>query len=465
MEKKSLYLFCLFCTAWSLFASCEKYLDIDPPNNKLPAEAVFSDSLSASSAIAGIYSSITQTNGGFLATHMIWAALSSDELDFTDTELRRFQYYQNNVQPDNSYLDFIWNHPYLYIYMANSVMEGVERSATILPSAKASLIAEAKFIRAFMFFYLVNYFGDVPLTVSADYRVNERLARTPVDQVYDQIIADLEEAERVLPEEYPTPERVRPNKWAATAFLARVHLYRQHWEEAEKKATALIDLNTYRPLPAPANVFLKDSRETIWQLFPATAREANSTYDAAFYVPSSLTNTSIPLYALPDRLLTSFEDGDERKSNWIGVKTIGSTSYYFPFKYKVRTGASTAPLTEYTIAFRLSEQYLIRAEARAHRSNPEGAIDDLNELRRRAGIDDLPDDLEDGQVLQAVEDERQHELFCEWGHRWFDLKRTGRADAVIKPIKGDNWQSTDILWPVPLTQLLANPVLIQNDGY
>jgi hypothetical protein len=94
-----------------------------------------------------------------------------------------------------------------------------------------------------------------------------------------------------------------------------------------------------------------------------------------------------------------------------------------------------------------------------------GAIADLNVIRIRAGLAGLPENLTQSEVLTVVEEERRHELFCEWSHRWFDLKRTGRAQDILKEVKGDNWQASDVLWPIPLNQLLANPFLEQNNGY
>lgn len=116
------------------------------------------------------------------------------------------------------------------------------------------------------------------------------------------------------------------------------------------------------------------------------------------------------------------------------------------------------------MVFRLAEQYLIRAEARAQQGDATGAKADINAIRNRAG---LPDTDADGQasILAAIEHERRIEFFTEWGHRWFDLKRTGRADAVLSPIK-PNWQSTDVLFPIPLQEIENNPNLLpQNAGY
>ena len=86
-------------------------------------------------------------------------------------------------------------------------------------------------------------------------------------------------------------------------------------------------------------------------------------------------------------------------------------------------------------------------------------------VRLRAGLPLLSASLTQAQLLAAVEQERKVELFGEWGNRWFDLKRTNRADAVIGGQKPATWQSTDVLYPIPGAQILANTNLTQNPGY
>jgi hypothetical protein len=160
----------------------------------------------------------------------------------------------------------------------------------------------------------------------------------------------------------------------------------------------------------------------------------------------------------------SIEPGDERKTNWINSLVIGSTTYYYPFKYKIKSVAAGAPKTEYSVVLRLAEQYLIRAEARANLNNLTGAQSDLNKIRNRAGLPNtIANDV--AAILAAVQKERQIELLAEWGHRWFDLKRTGRIDNVLGAIKGSNWQPTDALYPIPQGELLSNSSLTQNPGY
>lgn len=116
------------------------------------------------------------------------------------------------------------------------------------------------------------------------------------------------------------------------------------------------------------------------------------------------------------------------------------------------------------MVLRLAEQYLIRSEARAMQSNFEGALQDINQTRSRAGLTDV--DLDNtAELLTAIEKERRIELFSEWGHRWLDLKRLNRADAVLSIFKASNWNSTDIFYPIPKSDLINNKSLIQNPGY
>ena len=107
---------------------------------------------------------------------------------------------------------------------------------------------------------------------------------------------------------------------------------------------------------------------------------------------------------------------------------------------------------------------MIRAEARAHLRNFEGARQDLNRIRNRAGLGNVTVDSLEG-LLDAILKERQVELFAERGRRWFDLKRQGKASEVLAPIKS-NWQETDVLLPIPGPELEINPNLLpQNPGY
>jgi hypothetical protein len=178
-------------------------------------------------------------------------------------------------------------------------------------------------------------------------------------------------------------------------------------------------------------------------------------------------------------LLNTFDTADQRAAlgNWINRTIYNSSSTskdtaYYVFKYKVAnsTGVtSVAAMTEYFMVLRLAEQYLIRAEARAQQNNIGGAQSDLNIIRTRAGLPNTTSSTKDD-LLSAILNERRHELFCEWGHRWLDLKRTGKVDAVmsvITPLKANGlpWQSYQQLYPLQKSELDRAPNLTQTPGY
>lgn len=442
--------------------SCKKYLAVDAPNNKLSTASVFSDSTSASSALVGIYGSLIGSNTSFIAVLPHTVSLCSDELDNNPTRTGDLVEFRNNtISSANSTLNSLWNGLYQTIYQANAVMAGVTNSSKITSSAKITLTAEAKFIRALCLFYLTNLWGDVPLTTSTDYTINESLNRSPSAEVYKQIISDLTTAQASLPIAYFTADRVRPNKWTAAALLSRVYLYQKNWQMAESIASNIISAQTYSPLPALNGTFVKGSQETIWQIYAYGGSGFYNSFDGNYYVPSNA--SVIPNYLLTQSFLSSIEASDQRKSSWIGTQVVGGVTYSYPFKYKLRNG--TTPATEYNVVFRLSEQYLIRAEARAMQgTNLTGAASDINVIRNRAGLPNTGAATQDD-LLAAVYQERKVELFAEWGTRWFDLKRTGQVDAVLRAAKPTTWRSTAALWPIPSPQILTNPKLTQNPGY
>ncbi|HUZ58713.1 MAG TPA: RagB/SusD family nutrient uptake outer membrane protein, partial [Hanamia sp.] len=351
----------------------------------------------------------------------------------------------------------LWGNGFSILYNANACLEGLAQS-NISDVVKNQLIGEAKFSRAFLLFNLSNLYGPIPLVTSTDYHKNQILPRSPLDSVYAQIINDLKDAQNLLSANYPTAGRFRPNRFTASALLAKVYLYQKNWTEADKNATEIIDAGIYSLETDLNNVFLTGSNETIWELSPVIP--GFETWEGYFFVPVS--SNVIPSYIINDSLLNAFENGDERQQKWLNKDTVNGNDYYYPYKYKLGYDGLSVPLEGYVV-FRLSEQYLIRAEARAQEGNLSGAMSDLNLIRNRAGLQNFIS-TDQASLLTAIQHERQVELFCEWGNRWFDLKRTGKANEVLSLIKPD-WQAKDTLYPIPQTELNSNPFLTQNPGY
>lgn len=461
MKKFNTYLFSTVAIFF-LLCACEDFVDIDPPITSLTGESVFAEDVNALAAMNGIYSTIS-SEGTFVNTFERMTAnvgTYSDEFISYSLILDNIQMANNDLSVDNAISGNYWGDLYRFIYAANSLIEGVTRSETLTESLVSQLEGEAKFIRAWCYFYLVNLWGDVPVALSSDFEVNSLLPRLPINDVYEQIIRDLIEAKSLMFEEYPSDQRVRASRIVASALLSRVYLYTENWEAAEAEASLVINDGRFSLESDLDNVFLNTSDEAIWQL-QGLRPFVGSQEGTTFILRRPPTSSGVSFR--PD-YLTSFEGGDIRESSWIGSLSSGSETFFYPFKFKVSIDFSGEIPNEYVTPLRLAEIYLIRAEARARQGDIGGAQEDLNTIRTRA---QLPATTASDQIslLSAIELERKHELFAEFSHRWFDLKRTGRATEVLQPIK-PQWQETDLLWPIPTSEFLRNPNLgEQNPGY
>ncbi|MCD9014444.1 RagB/SusD family nutrient uptake outer membrane protein [Parachryseolinea silvisoli] len=467
---KSIYIASICLYFGPIIMGCDELLDIDEPNSKVSIETVFRDDGTATSAVTGLYTemlyALNFASGNYNSVTAL-AGLSSDELiNYWPTNTTEQQFYDNNIVPQNDDILSVWTSAYKVIYQANSVFEGLTNSSGLTAAVREQLQGEALFVRAFTHFYLINLFGAVPLITSTDYRKNTSAPRSSVDQVYDQVIVDLLAAQTLMSGTYTTSGRVRPNSFTAMALLARVYLYRKDWANADVLASNVINEGTYQIESDLNNVFTSSSTEAIWQLQPL-AGDIN-TWEGNIFILDS----EPAFYYLNKDLVDFFEVGDKRLESWTGSFENGSDTFYYPFKYKVKYGgtASTPPMsvTEYSMVFRLAEQYLIRAEARAHLENYAGAISDLDAIRGRADLPLIADTnptTGKSDLLLLIENERRSELFTEWGHRWFDLKRTDRSTEVLSASKAD-WQPTDVLYPLPDLEFTRNPNLKdQNEGY
>ncbi|MCI9843591.1 RagB/SusD family nutrient uptake outer membrane protein [Flavobacterium pectinovorum] len=449
-----------------LFMGCDDLIDIDPPKTEVVAESVFQSDANASAALIGMYSSMVKNNN--ILQVGLGTSLSADETD----PLYIFDFLYTNFGNNNlTSSDFgasgYWGGFYQIIYQANSIIDNSTNSKGMTDAGRSKIIAEAKFVRALNFFYLVNMFGPVPLSVTSDVKVSRALERAPAADVYAQIISDLKEAEANLPADYTSygGKRDRPVKSAATALLAKVYLYMGDYANAESKATEVINTaDLYQLLPSQeiGDVFLKDSSESIFALNTATETGHFLTNEDNYYMYGFLYGTDGPAYVMTASLANAFEPGDARKTAWVGTFNYDGTDYFYAAKYKDYE-VTTSP-SEYSVVLRLSEMYLIRAEARAMQNNLINAKEDLNVIRQRALLTVI-EPTSQSEILDAVIQERRVELFMEYGNRWFDLKRTGRVDALMSTLKPESWQSTDAFYPIPIDEIRKAPQLKQNDGY
>lgn len=436
--------------------SCDNFLEVDPPKNELMAGDAFKDETTATATILGVYAQMNSFNYQFsnMLVNLV-LGMSSDDMYAMMASYDDFRY--NNLGPSTMYLSQFWDEPYSYIYQTNSIIAGLQSADNLSPEVRDQLLGEAHFLRGFSYFYLFNLFGEVPLVRDVDVQKNSMLPKADAAEIQEFLIQELLLARDLLQDNYSSEGRVRPNKKAASALLARIYLYQEDWQKAKEAATEVIEDTRYQLIDLDG-VFLKDSEEAIWQLQTVNTSTAGvNTWEGFTVVPA--VEGGVTFYLLTEALLNSFEPGDKRASTWIrsfGVPNSsgGTTTYHYPFKYTYRT---VTPVQEYSMVMRLAEQYLIRAEANAQLGDVDAAMLDVNAIRERADLD-LLENRSQIEVLEDIAAERQHELFTEWGHRWFDLIRTGKALEVLAPIK-EGFTQEDFLFPIPLTATLSNPNL------
>lgn len=445
----------------ALLYSCDNFVDVDFPKNQLDSDRVFEEKGTANAAMTDIYSKI-RDNGLLTGSPQgisMALGLYADELDYYGSSVNGLQaFYNNTLIAPNIDVATYWNDSYNQIYSANMVIEGVERSVKLPQADKDQLKGEALFVRALVHFYIAGVYGDVPYVKSTNPDVTLHVSRMPVTEVYNLAMADLNQAIELLPENYIDDQRVRPNKYAAHALLARVALYAGQWDIASNEASAVLN-NTelYTYVSDPDLTFKKESTSTVWQLSPNNA--GGNTLQGSSFI---FTSKPPPLAALSGELMAAFEPGDLRKTKWTKAVTNGTDTWYHAYKYQQRSNTGTT--VEMSIALRLGELYLIRAEGRARAGELIGAKEDLNVIRTTAGLPETTA-LSQDEILSAILHERQVELFTEYGHRFFDLKRYSVIDPILSAVK-IGWDANDALFPIPQAELNLNPNLNpQNAGY
>jgi hypothetical protein len=450
---KYTYIFSLFLLLGLI--SCDDALDVDLPSNQLSSENVYSTESTAEAAVNGIYQSMV-ADFYYNRVHALLGQ-TADEL-VPRTGIANV-YSSNEIPETDGTINSNWGELYKTIYNANNVIEGVTKSTAIDAVKSKQWIAEAKFLRAYSYFYLTNLWGNVPLVLTTNVDVSALLPQSSQEAVYAQILLDLTDASKDLPTDYKNydQERIRATKWAAETVLARVNLYLGKWTEAAAHASTVISqTGTYKIITDLADdnsPFVADNDEAILQI---PYYNVDYTYEG-----SSVFTTGGTLLLRKGNAL--FETNDARKTNWTVDIKDRSGVFLGIAPYKYHNDFSGSPIERSTL-LRLAELYLIRAEARVKSNDIIGAQEDINVIRNRALLSNTT--LTDpNQLLDLIALERQREFFAENGHRWLDLKRTGKLDETLSVLSDKIWKTTDSLYPIPEPAIRSNPFLTQNSGY
>jgi hypothetical protein len=428
--------------------SCEKFLDVKP-RESVSDEGTITDKLSAETAVRGVYNALANS-GYYGTTFQSIGYLSGDNVQWTGSQSQVQEFINHQVNADNSTISGAWVAIYRTINRANNVIARVPLvdDPALGAALRDQLVGEAYFIRALAYFDLARTWGGVPLVTAPTLSAtdNAGIPRSPVEDVYAQVLSDLETAEPLLP---ATTDRCRATRKTVWALKSRYYLYRQDWAGAEAYADKLIGDASYKLLKPYGAFFAGNARgteESVFELFYNGTTEVNEHRNQ--WQPQA--NGGTRQWAPSNPVIALLNDPAVGGNRYVLVAKDNQNRWYGNLYYRT-------PASDPTYIFRIAELYLIRAEARARQGKVAEALLDLNAVRDRAGLAALAATTAE-EVLLAIENERRVE-FAQEPHRWFDLVRTGRA-AVVGVTNPDRY-----VMPIPVDQLLTDPALEQNPGY
>jgi hypothetical protein len=452
--------------------SCKKFLEVEA-NAPLTEDKIFSSDGAAQAAIVGVYARFVSGFSYSYGYMSRYVPLYGDELQPLSGASSDKPFYQLKITPSTTIVSEVWAAAYGHIYQCNKIIEKVGNSPNISNTVKQSLLAEAKFLRGWIYFHLANLFGDLPFATTPDFWINEKLTRTPASEIYDHIIADLETSLPFLPVNYPVEKLtgsipVRATRYAAMHLLARLHIWRGNWNKAQWYCSSILESGKFS-LPNTSHTFSLTSPEIILA-FQISSPFFNTAEGYYFGVAD---NDQASALAMTASLASTFTSNDLRLRDWIKKVAIGGHDYFIPNKYKIY---KSEELKEISIVFRLAEVYLLRAEANINLGQEQDARTDINAIRTRAGLPVLSDHWANDELLRALQEEKQREFFAEWGLRFIDLKRwpsrinathkdSTLLDDVMRKEKPNLWQHFRQVFPIPAGEIKQMPSIQQNDQY
>lgn len=472
--------------------SCEKRLDLTPVTNPT-VNSFYKTPEDAAAAITGVYSILQDiyTHEVIVTPNTIGA---DDAIPFLQGNADRRALWSYNFVSTNGFTSNPWSTSYQAIQRANVAIFRIP-NITMNENLKKRYIAEAKFLRAMMYFNLIRFYGGVPLITNETTSLqNVEVPRNTKEEVYAFIEADLKEAEVVLPLKYTGTDIGRATQGAAKGLLSKVYLTQAgneaaspYWAKAAAKAKEVVDMGMYDLWENYADVYdmkNKAGKESIFEVLYLT--DVNGNWHTTYWaprgdprVPSNGFGTIRPTKSLWDLYATN----DKRKA------VTFLTSYVNPSTGATVNLSIDDPNPALAISFwkladmtskvgggggksfpylRFSDILLIYAEAVNEVNGPSiEAYNGINRVRTRAGLNPLSG-LTKAQFKDAVLNERRLEFALE-GNRWFDLARTGRLIEAVKAetsfSRSPLIQPFHILFPIPQREIGANPALIQNAGY
>ena len=480
-----------------LLNSCTSKLDVKPISDPSVSN-FYRNQQDFEQAVNGAYNGLSS----YPTRHLFLSEIRSDNM-YVPGEGGTYDWNPVNnftVNSSNNLMASAWNDCYNTIMRCNSVLDNINEEKVPGEAIRNQLSGEARFIRALMYFDLVRFFGAVPkITKLVDATEAQDIRRSPVREIYDLIIADLETASQLLPVSFTGANKGRATSYAAKGLLARVYLTRSgpvllekgpvlnanEYTKARDLLKEIMNSGKYAFISNYAQIFSYDNENNSESLFEVQFKSGGSgtgTVMPAEMLPASYMRANkIPVAGgndfkfVSNDLLQSYPVGDLRLAfNVIRGFTDENGNFvnqnYFkkfldPKRYGVdlRDWGINQPVLRYT------DVLMMYAETLLHTGGSQAEVDSIvNMVRTRAGLPGLS-----GVNADTLLEERRREFAAE-GLRWHDLVRTGKVVTVMNAwmVKEDErhvmkpMQNAYILYPVPQAELNIKPGLYeQNEGY
>lgn len=486
--RKYIYVFLIMTF---VISSCsEDFIDLEPKDT-LTENLAFESFADVESSLLGTYSALRSDNYLGVSYTLVPDIIADHATQTSENQGQQVFFHNWQYSSNDNAIEDIWPEIYRVLRAANTTLEQVNNFEA--EQADIDRISgQALAIRAMAHFDLLRYFSDfsdrnalgVPIKLVSNEITTP--ARASVGEVFEQIEADLSTARTLLqPITELNSEIHLFNYDAVVALSSRVALYQEKWSEAEEFASELIQSRSLATGSEFTSVWVSDtdgnSGEIIFSLSVLPV-DRDRIDDLPLNIGQNLsTEVGNPLlfWAPSQSLLSLYDDGanasdDIRFLNYFKPRP-SDPSILVDAKYRGRRSSineapSVPGLHDYKV-FRLAEQYLIRAEARANLGNEAGANSDISLLRSARISGNVPRSFSGQELLDEIQRERQRELAFE-GHRWFDLKRTDRsiergAGCETSPAINCSLEQTNFRWifPIPQSEMFANDNMIQNSGY
>ena len=479
----------LLATAILIFVSCSKSF-LDEPSRTVTINDLINNPANGAQRILGaVYNKFYDWNIHSFSWIGV-SSITSDEADKGSTPgdggADKIEMDNWLLSPTNLSFNEIWEGNFEGIGRACYAIEFISQMQ-LDESEKRRYIGEAHFLRAYFYWNLVRCFGGVPKInkiLASQSDIEEASKRVSAEEIYMLMEDDLQQALNSLPGQISKSEQGRPTKYSAMTFLAKVYLYQNKYALSKTMIDQVVNSGLYELLPDYSKIWREEgefSKESIWEInciatnppkvitgyteVQGMRGSGDGDFGWGFNVPSQ-------------SLIDAYEPGDKRKDGtilvsgttlWDGYPSSSSLpNPYYNYKAYVSKTHETyferINSNKNLRIFRYGEILLMKAEVYNLMSDTTTALSALNELRARAGLSPVFAGSQN-ELTEKIYHERLVEMAFEHD-RIFDLRRTGRAGAVLRAQGKAYIDGKHDLFPIPQRQIdLSGGKIVQNPMY